>query len=173
MNGIKKIGLVGFLLLVAILTGFDVINDYRVGSSLKHVITEGIILLISIIGLFVILNEFRKTKLLNQALKLNLENTQADFKKWQEEAKAHIMGLSLAIDHQFDRWLLTAAEKEIGLLLLKGLSFKEIAEARQTSERTVRQQSIEVYRKSKLNGRAEFAAFFMEDMLTPVVNIPK
>ncbi|MEY3046615.1 MAG: hypothetical protein RL242_3457, partial [Pseudomonadota bacterium] len=54
-----------------------------------------------------------------------------------------------------------------GLLLLKGLSFKEIAELRQTSERTVRQQAGEVYRKSGLGGRNELAAFFLEDLLLP------
>jgi DNA-binding NarL/FixJ family response regulator len=55
----------------------------------------------------------------------------------------------------------------VGLLLLKGLSLKEAAEARQTSERTVRQQALAVYRKAGLAGRAELAAFFLEDLLLP------
>ena len=76
-------------------------------------------------------------------------------------------GLSQAIDEQLQNWSFTQAEKDIGLLLLKGLSFKEIAELRQTSERTVRQQAGEVYRKSGLAGRNEFAAFFLEDLLLP------
>jgi DNA-binding CsgD family transcriptional regulator len=49
---------------------------------------------------------------------------------------------------QFQRWGLTEAESEVALLQLKGLRHKEIAELRHTSERTVRQQALAVYRKS-------------------------
>ena len=42
-----------------------------------------------------------------------------------------------------------------------------MAETRQTSERTVRQQALAVYRKAGLAGRAELAAFFLEDILLP------
>ena len=38
---------------------------------------------------------------------------------------------------------------------------------RETSERTVRQQSLAVYRKAGLTGRAELSAFFLEDLLAP------
>jgi DNA-binding NarL/FixJ family response regulator len=56
----------------------------------------------------------------------------------------------------------------VALLLLKGLAHKEIADARETSERTVRQQSLAIYRKAGLSGRAELSAFFLEDLLLPV-----
>ena len=36
------------------------------------------------------------------------------------------------------------------------------------SDRTVRQQAVEVYRKSGLSGRAELSAFFLEDLLLPL-----
>jgi DNA-binding NarL/FixJ family response regulator len=38
---------------------------------------------------------------------------------------------------------------------------------RQTSERTVRQQALSIYRKSGLTGRSDLAAFFLEDVLLP------
>jgi hypothetical protein len=53
-------------------------------------------------------------------------------------------------------------------LVLKGLSHKDIAERCGRSERTVRQHAVAVYRKSGLAGRAELAAYFMEDLLPPV-----
>jgi len=53
----------------------------------------------------------------------------------------------------------------VALLLLKGLSFEEIASVRDTKEKTVRQQASSIYRKSGLNGRHEFAAWFFEDFL--------
>jgi len=51
------------------------------------------------------------------------------------------------------------------MLLLKGLSFEEIASVRDTKEKTVRQHATAIYRKSGLNGRHEFSAWFFEDFL--------
>jgi len=53
------------------------------------------------------------------------------------------------------------------LLLLKGLSHKEIAEVRNVSETTVRHQARSLYRKAGLSGRNDLAAFFLEDLLGP------
>jgi putative tricarboxylic transport membrane protein len=78
-----------------------------------------------------------------------------------------LRGLSDQIDRQFEAWGLTAAEKEIALLMLKGLRHKEIAGVRGTSERTVRQQALTIYRKAGLDGRADLTAFFLEDLLQP------
>ena len=79
-----------------------------------------------------------------------------------------LKGLSAAIDAQFERWGLTAAEREVALLLLKGLSHKEIAVVREASVLTVRQQARSVYAKANLSGRAALSAFFLEDLLLPV-----
>jgi DNA-binding CsgD family transcriptional regulator len=62
---------------------------------------------------------------------------------------------------------LTAAEREVGLLILKGLSYKEIAIIRNVSEKTVRLQAHTLYRKAKLSGRAALSAYFLEDLLLP------
>jgi hypothetical protein len=43
----------------------------------------------------------------------------------------------------------------------------ENQELRSRGERTVRQQALAVYRKSKLSGRASLAAYFLEDLLLP------
>lgn len=42
-------------------------------------------------------------------------------------------GLAEPIDHQFLTWKLTGAEREVGLLIRKGLSLNEIAAVRVTS----------------------------------------
>jgi len=39
--------------------------------------------------------------------------------------------------------------------------------ARHAPERTARQQSLAVYRKAGLSGRAELSALFLEDLLSP------
>ena len=68
------------------------------------------------------------------------------------------------IDAEFSRWALSDTEKDIAWLILKGFSFLEIAEMRNRSERTIRQQAGAIYAKSGLRGRAELSAFFLEDM---------
>jgi DNA-binding NarL/FixJ family response regulator len=69
------------------------------------------------------------------------------------------------IQWQFTEWKLSPSEQDVALLVLKGLSFKEIAALRETKEKTVRQQATSIYSKTGLNGRHEFAAWFFEDML--------
>lgn len=70
----------------------------------------------------------------------------------------------LNLSEQFTRWQLTPSESEIALLLLKGLSFDEIANIRQTKQKTVRQQATSIYKKAHVNGRHEFSAWFIEDL---------
>jgi DNA-binding CsgD family transcriptional regulator len=93
-----------------------------------------------------------------------LSERQAERDAWRSSAERALSGLSAAIDGQLGRWGLTAAERDVALRLLKGQSHKEIAYATGRSERTVRQHAVAVYQKSGLRGRAELAAFFLEDM---------
>ena len=97
--------------------------------------------------------------------RLDLAAAQAEADRWRAENRALVRGLGDAILQQFERWHLTAAECEIGLFLLKGLSLKEIATLRATSERTVREQARALYRKAGLEGRHALSAFFLEDLL--------
>lgn len=100
-----------------------------------------------------------------QLLEQSLEASRREAEEWRREAGNLIAGLSQAIDHQLERWGLSAAEKEVALLLLKGLSHKEIAGIRGVNEATVRQQAAALYRKAGLEGRHDLAAFFLEDLL--------
>lgn len=82
-----------------------------------------------------------------------------------EELERALADVHNHIEREFDQWNLTSAEREIAVLLLKGLRLKDIAEARGTSERTVRQQAQAVYKKANLDGRFELAAYFIEDVM--------
>ena len=97
----------------------------------------------------------------------DLARARAEGDRWRAAARAHVDGLSRAIRDQFDAWRLTEGEADIAVLMLKGLSHKEIARVRDTGEATVRQQAGTIYRKSGLASRAELAAFFLEDLLAP------
>ncbi|MBE7479700.1 MAG: LuxR family transcriptional regulator [Polyangiaceae bacterium] len=100
-------------------------------------------------------------------LEARLADQRAEAERWRNEARDLIEGLGAAIDRQFERWGLSPAEREIGLLLLKGLSHQEVADLRGVSERTVRQQARSLYKKAGLSGRADLAAYFLEDLLVP------
>jgi DNA-binding CsgD family transcriptional regulator len=98
----------------------------------------------------------------------DLEIARLQGQRWRSESRSLLNGLGQAIDQQFSRWNLTEAEREVALLLLKGLSTKEIAAVRATSERTIREHARSVYSKAGLTGRAALAAFFLEDLLAPI-----
>jgi len=65
----------------------------------------------------------------------------------------------------FDLWALSPAERDVALLLLKGVSMEEIAEARGTAKGTVRAQSAAVYAKAGVEGRAQLTSLFLEELL--------
>lgn len=98
----------------------------------------------------------------------DLEVARLHGQRWRSESRALLNGLGEAIDAQFSRWSLTDAEREVALLLLKGLSLKEVAAVRATSERTIRAQAAALYGKAGVSGRAALSAFFLEDLLAPI-----
>jgi DNA-binding CsgD family transcriptional regulator len=157
----------GILALVTVLVGLDVVGDARAGGSIGHLVLEIAIMAVALAGAVVLWGQLFLARRRARALQRDLTRAEADLARFREESAEHLRGLAEAIDHQFERWGLSAAEREVGLLLLKGLALKDIAALRDTSERTVRQQSLAVYRKGGLAGRAELAAFFLEDLLLP------
>ncbi len=98
----------------------------------------------------------------------DLEVARLQGQRWRSETRTLLNGLGEAINTQFGRWNLTDAEREVALLLLKGLSTKEIAAVRGGSERTVREHARAIYSKAGLTGRAALSAFFLEDLLAPI-----
>lgn len=163
----ERIVIITILSLVTLMVIFDLITDAKEGVVVWHVLVEGSAGLAALFGIFYFLRDSYNLKhRLSDSLKENLQ-LQKESNEWKAEAKKYIEGLSHSIDQQLTKWNLTAAEKEVALLLLKGLSLKEVAEIRNTTEKTARVQSIAVYSKSGLSGRSELAAFFLEDLLQP------
>ena len=101
------------------------------------------------------------------ALLRDLDIARAEGEGWRSQVQSHLAGLKDAMDQQFQAWGMTAAEREVGLLILKGLSHKEIAALRDTTDATVRQQAQAIYRKAGLPGKTAFSAYFLEDLFVP------
>ena len=174
MNKHERRIVVAILTLVALMVGFDLMTDSKDGVVFWHVIAEGSAGVAALMGVFYFLKDSFKTKhQLSDSLNENIQ-LKKEANDWKHAAEKYIEGLSQSIDQQLTKWNLSAAEKEVALLLLKGLSLKEIADIRNTTEKTTRVQSISIYSKSGLSGRSELAAFFLEDLLQPqTLNAPK
>ena len=100
-------------------------------------------------------------------LRASLAAERGERDEWRATARHALEGLGRAIDAQFEAWRLTPAEREVALLLLKGYGYKQSAALTRRSERTVRQHGGAVYEKAGLAGRAELAAFFLQDLMLP------
>lgn len=154
------------LIIIMILNALDVLVDIELGVPFWHIIQEASLVLLSALGAGLLIFHMRKKNKVLHDLAANLAaaNKQVALLsgKIQEERKRY----SLVIKEQFESWGLTVGEQQVALLLLKGLSLKEIASVRNTKEMTARQQASSIYAKSSLLGRHEFSAWFLEDFLS-------
>lgn len=144
---------IGILVLVASLVGVDLLSDAGSGAEGLHLGLEGVAVLVALAGAAWFYRHH-----------LAAEREAAG---WRAQAEELLGGVGRTVDDQFAAWELSPAEREVALLLLKGLSFEEIAAVRGTSERTGREQARAVYKKSGVAGRAELSAWFIEDLLLP------
>jgi DNA-binding CsgD family transcriptional regulator len=155
-------------LLIAALICADYLGDTQGHDPKLHAAIELSLMAIAVVAGVTFWSRFIALRRRERLLSGDLDRARAEAQLWKTEASEVLRGLGAAIDSQFERWALSPAEREVALLLLKGLSHREIAGLRETSEKTVRQQSLAVYRKAGLAGRAELSAFFLEDLLLPV-----
>jgi DNA-binding CsgD family transcriptional regulator len=157
------------VLLLAIVAGgaVDLVLDAPADWGSFHVLYE-VALITGALGLVAWLwRGWWRAEASAGVLRLTLADRQAERDAWRSRAERALDGLGRAVDEQFGAWQLTRSEREVALLLLKGHAHKQIAAATGRSERTVRQHAVAVYQKSGLQGRAELAAFFLEDLNIP------
>lgn len=154
-------------LALASLSLWDLVADFTEGRSWPHLLTEALLFFVSIVGFIWVLRHLVSVRRSHRKLLIDVADKESELRQWKVSYQELLRGVGAQIDEAFGRWQLTGAEKEVGLLLLKGLSFKEMAQVRGTSEKTVRQQAASIYLKSDLPNRSEFAAYFLEDLLLP------
>ena len=101
------------------------------------------------------------------SLMRDLDIARIEGEEWRAKTHSHLNGIRIEMDKQFVDRGMTAAERDVALLILKGLSHKEVASLRGTAEATVRQQARSIYSKAKLPGKTAFSAYFLEDLWGP------
>ncbi|WP_162938224.1 LuxR C-terminal-related transcriptional regulator [Kiloniella sp. EL199] len=83
----------------------------------------------------------------------------------EEQIKIASGAFITMLDQYFEEWKLTPAEQDVALFLIKGMSFTDIANLRQTREGTVKAQCNAIYNKAKVTGRSQLLSFFIEELL--------
>jgi DNA-binding NarL/FixJ family response regulator len=69
------------------------------------------------------------------------------------------------LDVFFSQWALTPAERDVALMVLKGLENEQIAAARGSAVGTIRAQTTRIYAKAGVNSRAQLMSVFIEELL--------
>jgi DNA-binding CsgD family transcriptional regulator len=131
----------------------DVIIDLSDGDHLDdmHLILEAVAALALTAGVIYLMRELR-----------DLLDRMAAMAFGIRAARGEMIKL---IDAFFDQWRLTPSEREIALLVLKGIDNESIARMRGTAQGTVRAQCTGIYAKANVDSRAQFLSIFMEELL--------
>jgi DNA-binding CsgD family transcriptional regulator len=161
----KEIVLLLIFAIVVIASGVDLLTDLSHGADTEHMVKEAAIVGISTIAIAWLLIGLRQQRLEIRSLQQELESAtdpETQPRKYVLDARKN---LGNVVTRQFSEWALTGSETEVGWLLLKGLSLREISIVRNTQEKTVRQQASSIYKKAGISGRHAFSAWFIEDIL--------
>lgn len=146
--------LAAFLTVQAVAAFFfvgDAVSDLITDGTAPHSIFEALVAIALVLGVIFGASALRQT----------LERMRE-----QERALDAARGaLSEVIEAQFTVWGLTPAERDVAFLALKGLDVAELAEMRGAAQGTVRAQLSNIYAKAGVTGRAQFAAWFVEDLM--------
>ncbi|MEM9761583.1 MAG: helix-turn-helix transcriptional regulator [Pseudomonadota bacterium] len=91
--------------------------------------------------------------------------SQARTRRVEAQLRAASGAFMEVLEERFADWGLTAAERDVALFAIKGMSLSEIAALRQTSEGTVKAQTNAIYRKAGVSGRPQLLSLFIEDLM--------
>ncbi|MDB2330440.1 LuxR C-terminal-related transcriptional regulator [Alteromonas sp.] len=153
------------LLIITTLNFLDVMVDLSLNVPTSHIIEESMIVLIAGVLAIYLIFDIRKRTRNTRKLITQLHSAKDQLHTMSKQLQQAKTQYFEAIEAQFNDWRLTPSEKEVALLMIKGLSTAEIAATRNTKEKTVRQQASTVYAKSELEGRYALSAWFFDDIL--------
>lgn len=120
-------------------------------NSLNHFVSFVLVWLVLTVGLAPLRDRFA-------TVSSELKETNRKNKGISEVLRGHL-------DWQFEDWGLTASERDVAILSLKGLSIREVAEFRTCSEGTVKAHLNAIFRKAKVGSRTELLATCLESFV--------
>ena len=160
--------IVVFVLFVFGSSAVEIANEFMHGETLATMGDDVLWFVVSAVLLGVFVFERRSQQRELGALREQINRGRGKLSQLDSRSPELASQYRAVMQKQFDAWGLTASEQDVVILMLKGLSFREIAEIRETQEKTVRQQASGLYQKAGVTGRHELAAWFFEDLLDPL-----
>ena len=153
----RATALAGIILLQAICAPFfvaDVVADIAAAIQITdiHLGLEALAAVSLIAGILFLMNELR-------GLLIRMGNMDTGLRAAQGQ-------MADVVQDFFDGWNLTEAERDVAIMILKGLDNETIAQVRNTAPGTVRAQATRIYAKSGSDGRAQFISLFMEELMS-------
>ncbi|MEM6986823.1 MAG: LuxR C-terminal-related transcriptional regulator [Pseudomonadota bacterium] len=156
-----------FVLVVFGTSAYEIVSEFRAGETMGTMKDDIAPFLLSGVVLALFVHGYFKQRKALSELRGQLQKARGQLAQIDAKSQNLASQYRGVMQKQFDAWHLTASEQDVVIGLLKGLSFREIAELRETREKTVRQQASSVYKKAGVASRNELAAWFFEDMLDP------
>ena len=133
----------------------DVIGDLTAGdaegNSIGHNAVELAATLGLVLGIVFLVRELRRLLARQARMAAQIEVASGAF---------HAL-----LESSFEEWELTPAERDVALLLIKGLSIAQIAGLRGSADGTVKAHCNKVYSKAGVAGRNELVSYFIEDLM--------
>lgn len=161
----KDVVIIVLLVLIMLFKLLDIVADFQLDIPAWHIAQEGILVLLTVIATVYLSHDLMRRSRQVKTLAQRLAKADKQIDNMTSQMRSARQEYSQAVSSQFTTWGFTKSEQQVAFLLLKGLSFKEIAEVRQTKEKTVRQQASSIYSKADVDGRHTFCAWFMEDFI--------
>lgn len=163
---IALVAIAAAFLLTGLFAGLEAVGLGETVTPVEFALdyVETLILVAAIFASVLVLPRLRALESETRLLRHDVGAAASAGAEWRDRERRTLQSLSGAIETQFAIWELTAAERDVAGLILKGMSLKDIAAARATSQATIRQQARSVYGKAGLTGRAELSAYFLEDL---------
>jgi len=154
-------------LLLTIFPAYQAWDLYQLvaNGATYHVLTEAAATVAFLAVLYLVIRDRRRAAREFDELASSAKVTERASQERNDDARQTTRDFLLSMQKQFDAWKLTPSEKDVALMLVKGLSLDEIARLRESGSKTVRQHATNVYAKAKLEGRHQLAAYFLEDLL--------
>lgn len=156
-----------FVLFVFGTSAFEIVSEFASGETVSEMADDLGRFSLSLAVLLVFSYEYRAQQNALIQLRHQLRKSHGGLSRLEPQSVKIANQYRNVMQRQFDAWQLTKSEQDVVILMLKGLSFREIAQLRDTREKTVRQQASTVYRKADVTSRNELAAWFFEDLLEP------
>ena len=144
---------------------FDVIKDVteHMRNNIPYAGTEAIHMLfefVAVVGL--LLGSVSMWRALQHNIQLNMQANETI-----KIQRGHFDEVALT---RFKVWAFTNSETDVAKLILRGMSLKEIAEARTVSIGTIKAQTNSILKKSGAENRAAFLGLFIDEFLDDTLN---